>query len=102
MADRVLMIEFSAEGADARALYNKVNDLIGTDFDTGENVPDGLRMHLAAMPNAHTLVVTEIWESEEQQGAFMQSTLGPALSEAGAPAPSRMFWADAIGVYPAE
>jgi heme-degrading monooxygenase HmoA len=34
-------------------------------------------------------MVIEVWESQEDQDAFMQSRLGPALHEAGVTAPPK-------------
>jgi hypothetical protein len=40
--------------------------------------------------------VSEIWDSPEQQAAFMEERLGAALAEVGVPAPSRVTWAEVV------
>ena len=42
-------------------------------------------------------MVTEVWDSQDAQGRFMEGRLGPALQEAGVPAPSRVTWFDILG-----
>jgi len=76
------------------ALYDVVNKLLGLDPATGEgDWPDGLRTHVgAAHLDGNGLTVLEVWESREQQDAFMNSRLGAALHEAGVPEPSRVEW----------
>lgn len=38
------------------------------------------------------LVVVEVWQSQADQEAFMQSQLGPAFEQAQVPKPSRIEW----------
>jgi len=88
MSEAVLL-EFSGVGA---AQYREVNGILGIDSETGEgDWPDGLISHTGAS-SADGLVVFEVWESQEAQGAFMNSRLGPALGQAGLPEPARLEW----------
>jgi hypothetical protein len=41
--------------------------------------------------------VFEVWNSQENQTAFMTSRLGPALASAGVPQPSRVEWLTVLG-----
>ena len=45
--------------------------------------PAGLHTHLAGPTEGGGWIVVEVWESQEDQDAFMQSRLGPALRQAG-------------------
>ncbi len=42
-------------------------------------------------------MVIEVWDSQASQGAFMTSRLGPALGQAGVPAPIRVEWLTFVG-----
>jgi hypothetical protein len=44
------------------------------------------------------LVIVEVWESREANGAFMPR-LGPALAQVGLPEPTRMEWLSLFGRY---
>jgi hypothetical protein len=84
-----LLLEFGGVSA---AQYREVNATLGIDPDTGEgDWPDGLTSHTGAA-GAGGLVVFEVWVSREAQEAFMGSRLGPALGQAGLPAPERAEW----------
>jgi hypothetical protein len=86
----LLVLEFS--GADGEKLYKKVNKSL--DLDSGW--PDGIISHVAGV-SGDKFIVTETWKSREDQEAFMNSRLGIALSDAGAPAPHRIEWFSGIG-----
>ena len=46
-----------------------------------------------------TLVLFEVWQSQEAQTAWMASRLGPALVQAGIPEPQRVKWLTVVGQY---
>lgn len=78
-----LVLKFAGIG---EAEYDAVNAKLDFDPKTGEgDWPPGL-LHHAAGASDGGLVVTEIWESRQDQGNFMASQLGPAL--AGMPEPT--------------
>ena len=73
--------------------YDQVNALLGFDPRTGEgDWPAGLQSHSAG-PSDQGWVVSEIWESREAQGAFMEAKLGPALAEMPMP---EVLWFDVV------
>ncbi|HEY8789424.1 MAG TPA: hypothetical protein VIM10_09885 [Actinopolymorphaceae bacterium] len=90
-----LILEFEGATPDQ---YKGVNTLLGIDAATGEgDWPDGLLSHTGAATPGGGLVVFEVWDSQESQGTFMASRLGPALHEAGLPEPSRVEWLTLLG-----
>jgi len=83
----VLILEFEGFGAE---MYDRVNGILGINADSGEgDWPAGLHTHLAGPTAGGGWMVIEVWESQEDQDAFMQSRLGPALHEAGVTAPPK-------------
>jgi len=89
-----LVLEFSGVTADD---YRAVNGHLGVDAATGAgDWPAGLLSHTGA-EHADGLLVFEVWESQDAQGAFMAARLGPALGQAGLPAPSRVQWLTVLG-----
>jgi len=89
----VIILEFDGDAA----LYNKVNDLLGLNPDTGTGEwPKGIVSHVGAA-TATGIVVMEVWESQADQEAFMASRLGPALAKAEAPQPKRVEWMSLLG-----
>lgn len=62
------------------AQYDRVNELMGIHSDADE--PDALLQHVAASDGS-SLVVVDVWESEEEMGKFFEERLGAALAEAG-------------------
>jgi hypothetical protein len=90
-----LILEFKGVTADQ---YNAVNRTLGIDPATGQgDWPPGILSHTGAAGEGGSLVVFEVWDSQESQAAFMSSRLGPALGEAGLPEPTRAEWASVLG-----
>ena len=90
-----LVLEFQGVTADQ---YRAVNAVLGLDPVTGEgDWPAGLLSHTGATGAAGELIVFEVWDSQESQGTFMASRLGPALGQVGLPEPSRMQWMTVLG-----
>lgn len=86
----VVVIEFSAP--DAVAIYHRVNKILGWDSTPSpEQWPAGMLSHIAGEAD-DKLVVVEVWQSQADQAAFMQSQLGPAFAEAQVPEPTRLEW----------
>jgi hypothetical protein len=82
-------------------LYHRVNAILGiSPTDGSGDWPDGLVSHVGASKDGNSLVVFEVWESQAHQEAFMNTRLGAALAEAGAPAPSRVEWFAVEGQMP--
>jgi hypothetical protein len=89
-----LLLEF--EGVTQKD-YETVNQKLGIDTKTGKgDWPAGMRNHTAGLSGDGVLIVTEVWDSEAHQERFMEQRLGPALQEAGLPAPTRMLWVDVL------
>jgi hypothetical protein len=79
------------------ALYAKVNESLGLDPNTGTgDWPKGLVTHIGGGGDG-TVTVVEVWESRADQEAWMGSTLGPALGQAGVGQPRRMEWFTLLG-----
>lgn len=77
----------------SEADYDAVSAKLGWNPRTGEgDWPAGLKFHVAGASD-DGWVVTEIWDSREAQGAFLESRLGPSL--AGLPEP-RVTWFDVV------
>src|SRR5271156_1754116 len=84
----VVVLEF--EAPDAVSIYNSVNEILRGGSDTWE-LPRGMISHVAGEAG-DKLIVVEVWESQADQQAFMDSALGPALHEVSAPQPTRVEW----------
>jgi hypothetical protein len=90
-----LILEFTGVTADQ---YRAVNGILGIDYVTGEgDWPAGLLTHIGAAGAGGDLVVVEVWDSQESQGTFMNSRLGPALGQVGVPQPVRLEWLSLLG-----
>jgi hypothetical protein len=87
---------FEFDGVD-KDLYDSVNEALGLDPGSGGgDWPKGIKTHVgAAKPGG--LVVFEVWDSQADQDRFMNERLGPALQQAGVPAPSRVEWLEVAG-----
>jgi hypothetical protein len=66
--------------------YDRASKAMGHDDE--RNAPEGLIQHLAGQ-DGDSLVVVDVWESEEALGRFFESQLGPALAQAGIPTDQR-------------
>jgi hypothetical protein len=65
-----------------REQYDEVN------FKMGDEVPEGVHVHIAGMTN-DGLKVIEVWDSEEHINRFMdEGGLGEAMEEAQIPEPN--------------
>jgi hypothetical protein len=94
MAEAIIL-EFTTP--DAAGFYNNVNGILGIDPATGKgDWPAGMISHAAGV-NGNAFLVFEVWESKAQQEEFMNSRLGPALGQAGAPEPARIEWFSVLG-----
>jgi hypothetical protein len=88
-----VILEFEGVG---RSEYEAVNDKLGIDPKSGKgDWPPGIRSHVGATTDGG-LVVTEVWDSQEAQAAFMESRLGAALGEVGVPEPVRVTWTEVL------
>ena len=74
----VLML-IEAQGA-TKEDYDRTNEAMGIRGD--DDAPDGLIHHTAAF-EGETLVVADLWESEDKLGQFVEQRLRPALEESG-------------------
>ncbi|MBV9593689.1 MAG: hypothetical protein JO147_07845 [Actinobacteria bacterium] len=69
-----------------------MNKILGWDgTPDAEHWPAGMLSHVAGEAG-DKLVVVEVWQSQADQEAFMQSQLGPAFAEAQVPQPTRIEW----------
>jgi hypothetical protein len=92
-----IILEF--EGVD-KSMYEAVNSKLGIDPSTGKgDWPAGMQSHLAGTTDDGGLVVVEVWDSREKQGAFMNSRLGAAIADSGVPAPVRITWIDVLAQH---
>jgi hypothetical protein len=83
----LFILEFDGLSA---ADYEQVNSELGIDPNTGEgNWPPGLHTHMAGPTEGGGWIVVEVWESQEDQDAFMKSRLGGALHKAGVTKPPK-------------
>ncbi len=92
-----LLFEFSGVNSDD---YRTVNAILELNPATGDGAwPLGLLTHTAAAGENGTFVVFEVWESQDAQTVWMETRLGPALTEAGIPEPDRVTWWTVAGHY---
>ena len=89
-----LILEFTGV---SEAEYAAVSKHLGIDMQTGQgDWPPGLLMHSAGQADDGTFVVTEVWSSQADQAAFMNSRLGAALAAGGITAAPSVRWVPAI------
>jgi hypothetical protein len=93
----VLILEFSGV---TEAEYASVNGHLGIDMHTGEgDWPPGLLSHAAGTADDGTFIVTEVWDSRADQGAFMGSRLGAALAAGGITSMPQVRWAPLLAYH---
>jgi hypothetical protein len=93
----VLILEFTGVG---EAEYTAVNEQLGIDMHSGQgDWPPGLLSHAAGPADDGTFVVTEVWSSRAEQGAFMQSRLGAALAAGGITSTPNVRWAPLLAYH---
>ena len=72
--------------------YYRISKDIGVDHNAKTGYPKGMIAHIAGVSaDGNTLVITEIWESQADQGAFMNDRLMPAMGPSDQP-PTRTDW----------
>lgn len=85
-----LILEFTGL---TNADYEAVNANLGIDPDTGKgDWPAGMLSHAGGPGDDGTFVVVEVWSSQADQAAFMDSRLGPALGAASVTAVPAVRW----------
>jgi hypothetical protein len=77
--------------------YWSVNEKLGIGRDGQGDYPPGLLVHAGA-PTATGLLVSEIWDSQQSQQAFMTSRLGAALQAADVPAPVQVIDGETVNL----
>jgi hypothetical protein len=93
----LLILEFAGLG---EAEYAAVNKQLGIDMHTGQgDWPAGLLSHAAGTADDGTLIVSEVWSSRADQGAFMESRLGTALRAGGVTAQPTVRWVPLIAYH---
>jgi hypothetical protein len=91
-----LILEFKGTAAQ----YKAVNEILGINMATGEgDWPAGLLSHVGAAGSTGSLLVFEVWDSQESQGNFMSARLGPALGKVEMTEPTRLEWLSVIGSH---
>jgi hypothetical protein len=92
-----LILEFTGVG---ESEYAAVNSHLGIDMKTGKgDWPAGLLAHAAGPTDDGTFLVTEIWSSRADQGAFMDSRLGAALAAGGISAVPSVRWVPLLAYH---
>ena len=88
-----IRLDFDGVSADT---YWAVNDALGMDIGDQATWPPGLVSHAAGTTDDGGLAVTEVWDTREDQAAFMDSQLGAALGQVQVPPPARVTWCDLV------
>jgi hypothetical protein len=84
----------------SEAEYAAVNGQLGIDMRTGKgDWPPGLLSHAAGTADDGTFVVTEVWNSRADQGAFLESRLGPALGAGGVTSMPKVTWVPLLAYH---
>lgn len=92
-----LILEFTGLN---EADYAAVNSHLGIDMHTGQgDWPAGLLSHAAGPAEGGTFIVSEVWSSRAEQGAFMESRLGAALAAGGVTAMPSVRWVSLVAYH---
>lgn len=92
-----IILEFS--GDVTKQQYDAVNEKLGIDMDAGTgDWPAGLKSH-AGGTTPGGFCVMEVWDSKEQQQAWIGGRLGAALGAVGVPEPVRVTELDLVGYH---
>ena len=92
-----LILEFAGIGEEE---YTAVSSHLGIDVSTGEgHWPPGLLSHAAGTADDGTFIVTEVWATRADQGAFLESRLGPALAAGGVAAMPNVRWVPLLAFH---
>lgn len=93
----VLILEFAGIGEEE---YTAVSSHLGIDVSTGEgHWPPGLLSHAAGTADDGTFIVTEVWATRADQGAFLDSRLGQALAAGGVAAMPNVRWVPLVSYH---
>jgi hypothetical protein len=80
--------------------YAAVNGQLGIDMQTGDgDWPAGLLSHAAGSADDGTFIVTEVWNSRADQGAFLDSRLGAALAAGGVASMPNVRWVPVLAYH---
>jgi len=79
----LMLIEVPGMSTDT---YDRTNEMAGAERD----LPEGLISHVAAV-EGDTLIVADVWESEEMINRFFEERLGAALAANGVDAQPRFY-----------
>ncbi|MGA7836165.1 MAG: hypothetical protein WCA31_13250 [Acidimicrobiales bacterium] len=90
-----LIMEFDGVGDNE---YFAVNKELGIDAASGDgDWPEGMLFHSAGLNADGRFVVTEVWESLEDQESFMKNRLASALEKGGITEPPfSVTWIDLV------
>ncbi len=90
-----MILEFDGVGEEQ---YRAVNQALGMDPETGEgDWPEGMISHAAGTSADGRFIVTEVWNSMEEQEAFMSGQLAAALVEGGISGPpANVTWIELV------
>jgi hypothetical protein len=92
-----IVLEFENVG---KAQYDAVNEKLGIDIAKGiGDWPKALRSHAGGTTSATGFCVFEVWDSKEEQEAWIGGRLGAALAAVGVPAPVRVTELDITGFH---
>jgi len=85
-------------------MSQKEYDAVGAGLNINQEAgtgdwPAGLISHSAGPTDDGNFVVSEVWESRDAQGRFMQDRLGAALTAGGVRTTPDMTWYEAISNY---
>ena len=76
--------------------YWQVNDELGIDRNGEGDYPDGLRIHVGGSTGDGGWIVSEVWDDQATQEAFMAGRLGAALAAVGVPPPAQVIESETV------